>query len=514
MLAGALPSVLRRASVIVLAGCAVLAAEALPSSAGTPPVTVTLSPTFGPVGTHLAITAASGLQPVTDVAFGSSAPVAVTPASDTEIDVNVPAGAASGVLTFTYNNNSSTTATTDKSFTVQIPTTSTIQISRSLVVFPQNATVSATLTAGNVPAQGVRARLQRRITGTSVWHSAQQPMQTSSQGRVQWAVHPGSTSSYRVVFSEVPKYLGSTTKAARLGVSPQVRLWSSHLLPVYTTSQMTGRVRPAPAANSPVYLQRLQSGSWHGVATAHTKKNGTFAFQITPQSTGGYAYRARRPHDGLHHEGLSGATHIRVVQRTVKSGMSGPDVLALQKRLRKLHYDVGAVNGKFGYDTMQAVVAFQKINEMSRDGVVGMKVWKALNHPVVPHLKHRADDATAGIEVDIKHQVVLYAIHGKVWRIFDASTGGGYYYTGSDGTTQKAVTPTGHFSILYKREGWVTSKLGTMWRPAYFNNEGDAIHGETDVPPYPASHGCVRITVPARDRLNNRLYDGLSVWIY
>src|SRR5262249_21738209 len=158
----------------------------------------------------------------------------------------------------------------------------------------------------------------------------------------------------------------STTHSVYLAVSPQVRFTPSHILPIYTSTKMRGRVRPAPAAHSPVYLQQLRNGAWHGVATAHTQKNGRFAFTLKPSKTGAYAYRVRRPNDAQHRSGLSGTAHVRVVQRSVKQGMSGPDVLALQKRLRKLHYDVGAVNGKFGYDTMQAVVAFEKVNDMSR----------------------------------------------------------------------------------------------------------------------------------------------------
>ena len=41
-----------------------------------------------------------------------------------------------------------------------------------------------------------------------------------------------------------------------------------------------------------------------------------------------------------------------------------------------------------------------------------------------------------------------------------------------------------------------------------------AIHGEPEVPSYPASHGCVRITVPAMDRFYAKLVNGESVWIY
>ena len=60
----------------------------------------------------------------------------------------------------------------------------------------------------------------------------------------------------------------------------------------------------------------------------------------------------------------------------------------------------------------------------------------------------------------------------------------------------------------------VTAKLGVLYRPAYFNNSGYAIHGEPEVPSFPASHGCVRITVPAMDRFYSKLVVGTSVWIY
>jgi peptidoglycan hydrolase-like protein with peptidoglycan-binding domain len=194
--------------------------------------------------------------------------------------------------------------------------------------------------------------------------------------------------------------------------------------------------------------------------------------------------------------------------------MSGPDVRALQRRLTVLHYDVGGVTSTYNYDTTHAVVAFQKVNGLDRDGVVGLDVWRALAEPHKLQLHHPGDAGTAGVEIDLKHQVVIYAVHSKIKRIFDASTGGGYYYTGSDGTQQRAITPTGHFHIVYKRDGWVTSDLGTLYRPAYFNYSGYAIHGEGEVPSYPASHGCVRITVPAMDRFNAKLPVGLSVWIY
>jgi lipoprotein-anchoring transpeptidase ErfK/SrfK len=54
------------------------------------------------------------------------------------------------------------------------------------------------------------------------------------------------------------------------------------------------------------------------------------------------------------------------------------------------------------------------------------------------------------------------------------------------------VTPTGRFTIYAKIAGWHESYLGWMYYPSYFEG-GYAIHGDTYVPPFPVSHGCIRM---------------------
>lgn len=487
---------------------------AAPAAADTASVTVTLAPSSAPVGSTLAITAPSGLATVTQVRFtGSAASVnPAQPPTDTEVDVVVPADAASGPLTLTYSN--STSAQTDQSFTLQVPTSGTITLSHPWVVFPNGAAVRALLTAAGQPVSGVTAHLQRAAPHTTAWQPVQDARTTSSTGRVHWTVSPASTATYRVVFDDAPAYLGTTTQRVRLAVTPLVIFRTPDVAPILTKTALRGRVRPAPAADREVRLQQRVDGSWHRVARASTDRRGHYTFTVTLPATGHYAYRVRRPHDDGHLSATSAVGRVQAVQRTLHSGMSGSDVTALQRRLQKLRYDVGAVNGTFGFDTQHAVVAFQKVQGLARDGVVGLKVWKALTDPRRPKLRHPADASTAGVEVDLTRQVLYYAVKGRIVRILDSSTGGGYTYTGSDGSTQRAVTPTGHFGVVYKRDGWVHAPLGELYRPAYFNYSGYAIHGETEVPSYPASHGCVRITVPAMDRMNAKLYVGISVWIY
>lgn len=493
---------------VAAAVVAVLGTTAGVADAGTGSVD-RLSPTYGPIGTVVDITG-SGLSTASDVMFNTSDAGSPSVIDDTHIQAVVPSGATTGSVQVTTADGTVVGPT----FTVQVPTTAAISISRSDVVFPKPAQVTATLTAAGMPVANQPAHLQRLVRGSGSWSPAQSARATDSAGDVSWSVTPNATSSYRVVFDDTSSYAGTTTTGVLLHVHPALTLHVPSVAPILTDTAIRGSIRPKPAAGDVVLEERQAGGPWQRAATASVAGRSHFAFHVSFDTTGGYAFRVFRPGDATHRSNVTGGQHLRAVQRSLHSGMTGPDVRALQRRLARLHYDLGGVTGTYDYDTVHAVVAFEKLQGLDRDGVVGAAVWKALEQPKVPHLRHPRDADPAGLEVDLEHQVVLYAVHGKIRRILDSSTGGGYYYTGSDGTTQKAVTPTGHFSVVYKRDGWVTSKLGTLYRPAYFNNSGYAVHGEGEVPAYPASHGCVRITVPAMDRLNAKLPIGLSIWIY
>jgi uncharacterized protein (TIGR02594 family) len=64
---------------------------------------------------------------------------------------------------------------------------------------------------------------------------------------------------------------------------------------------------------------------------------------------------------------------------TLRHGMRGPEVRALQERLADLGYPPGAIDGAFGDRTAAAVLAFQADLGLSTDGVVGRQTWGALD---------------------------------------------------------------------------------------------------------------------------------------
>jgi N-acetylmuramoyl-L-alanine amidase len=196
--------------------------------------------------------------------------------------------------------------------------------------------------------------------------------------------------------------------------------------------------------------------------------------------------------------------------RVLRIGSRGADVLALERRLAGLRYDVGRVDSVFDNSTFHGVVAFQKVNGLARDGAVGPKTRAKLARPASPRVIVRR--AGSSLEINLSRQVMIYARGGGIVRIFDISSGSGRLYT-VDGQTRRAITPTGNFRITRKINAWRTSKLGRLYRPAYFYG-GYAVHGSWSVPAYPASHGCVRVTIAVMDRLYNGLPVGLPVKVY
>jgi lipoprotein-anchoring transpeptidase ErfK/SrfK len=199
-------------------------------------------------------------------------------------------------------------------------------------------------------------------------------------------------------------------------------------------------------------------------------------------------------------------------QPMLRLGSRGSAVTRLQQRLAALHYfDVATADGIFEQNTYHGVIAFQKVQGLTRDGVVGPATWARLAKPYVPAPRYPMP--AASLEVNLAKQVIYYVHGGTIQRVIDASTGSGAWYY-SQGRWARAITPTGRFHISWRYSGgWQPGPLGSMYRPNYFYG-GYAVHGMTSVPAYPASHGCVRMTVPTMDRMWSSLWVGMPVAVY
>ena len=158
----------------------------------------------------------------------------------------------------------------------------------------------------------------------------------------------------------------------------------------------------------------------------------------------------------------------------LRQGAHGPSVLILERRLAQLRYALSGVDTYFSYDTADAVVAFQKVHGLARTGLVDPTFWRRLQAAHAPFPRYRSPDRH--IEVDKTRQVLFQVVAGRVVRVVHVSTGA----TGN--------TPIGHWRVYSKVPGFLPSG---MFYSSFFIG-AFAIHGYPSVPPYPASHGCVR----------------------
>lgn len=64
--------------------------------------------------------------------------------------------------------------------------------------------------------------------------------------------------------------------------------------------------------------------------------------------------------------------------KSLRLGSRGPMVEFLQNILQKLNLYSGKIDGIFGQNTKNAVIQFQKQNNLVPDGIVGFRTWNAL----------------------------------------------------------------------------------------------------------------------------------------
>ncbi|WP_303166594.1 NlpC/P60 family protein [Phascolarctobacterium sp.] len=78
---------------------------------------------------------------------------------------------------------------------------------------------------------------------------------------------------------------------------------------------------------------------------------------------------------------LAGTT---IAFASFQRGDDGQEVLAIQKRLVELSYNIGTIDGEFGPATESAVKRFQADTGLEVDGVVGEATYKALMNKEMP----------------------------------------------------------------------------------------------------------------------------------
>jgi lipoprotein-anchoring transpeptidase ErfK/SrfK len=192
---------------------------------------------------------------------------------------------------------------------------------------------------------------------------------------------------------------------------------------------------------------------------------------------------------------------LPAMPKLVPRGPAPLNLSALQRRLIALRFlPTGTASGKWDYRTQQAVLAFQGWVGETKDGIVGTATRAELELATLP--KPTRSRSGSWIEVHRKKGVALLVRDGRVVQAVHVSSGAPGY-----------TTPSGAYRIFRKeRNSW--SVPYRVWLPyaSYFNG-GIAFHEWSEIPPQPASHGCVRIPAPEAAAVYAFAANGTAVYV-
>jgi Putative peptidoglycan binding domain/L,D-transpeptidase catalytic domain/PKD domain len=290
----------------------------------------------------------------------------------------------------------------------------------------------------------------------------------------------------------------ATTLTARFGgatsnaISPAIRPALDVAFP--RTAMVGGRLvlraKLRPTGSGTLRLRIWRSGhelrprtfGRRAVLRLSTKRVGDYLVRIAVRPKGTFRARKTTLRSSIYYPYLS-------------LGARGASVRILERRLAELRYALRGVDSFYSYDTADAVLAFQKVNGLARTGRVDPAVWRRLRSAHPPRPRYRYGHH---LEVDKSRQVLFEVSGGRVVRVVHVSTGA----TGN--------TPVGRFRVYSKVPGFLPTG---MFYSSFFLR-GFAIHGYASVPPYPASHGCVRIPMWVAPSLFSSNSYGESVYVY
>jgi N-acetylmuramoyl-L-alanine amidase len=333
-------------------------------------------------------------------------------------------------------------------------------------VVPAETGVAVTLT-------GPKGRLATAKTGTQGTYAIQAPVR--APGEYVATSDRGSSSplALRVAPLLRTALSGSGARGSRY-------VFTARLIPAAAGTLAVEITRGAQTILSRSFASRAQ-------IKLDTQRLTTYVIRVQTTPNEGYTPVARM-------------LHANVVLPRLTVGARNPAVAQLGGALRRLHY-AAPYGAAFDERMLDAVYAFEKVQGLPRTGIVDAGFWRSLGNARVP--APRFTQPADHLEVYKGRQVLFVVRGGKVALIVPVSTAG----------VPGDFTPVGRFSIYRKVVGFDPSPLGTLYDPMYFTG-GYAIHGNPSVPPYPASHGCVRVPMWVAPHLYASNPYGETVYVY
>jgi hypothetical protein len=270
--------------------------------------------------------------------------------------------------------------------------------------------------------------------------------------------------------------------------------------PIYGTVPVYGTVQPfTPGQRVDVtfYLDGHKLLKRKVKVSQGSGDAGVFKASILVREAGKYAASAHVAASGS----LRGDTTVRkswkVSFPALHEGQCGNVVVGFKKAMRKMGYIVNS--GRcFGGKTARGVLAYRKVNDMSRS----MRAGKGLVKRVFAgrgEYKVLHPGAGEHLEAPLSKQVLVFAKGDKPFAVYPVSSG-------------KTSTPTvtGHFTFIRQEPGYNSHG---MYYSFYFYG-GYAVHGYESVPDYPASHGCIRTFIADQPEIYSRIHFGEDIFVF
>lgn len=190
---------------------------------------------------------------------------------------------------------------------------------------------------------------------------------------------------------------------------------------------------------------------------------------------------------------------VEVEWRRLEVGSKGPRVKGFLTALSRLRIRVPGITTTFTAACADAAMVFQKAYRLPRTYVVGYDDWRKLDGAKM--VRPRYSSPSTHLEVDKTRQILMVVKGGTLHGLICVSTGA------TDNT------PEGSFRIHSKLPYSSSVYGGVLYRTMGF--VGDfAIHGYSPVPPYPASHGCVREPMWVADWVYDHSFIGERLYVY
>ena len=251
---------------------------------------------------------------------------------------------------------------------------------------------------------------------------------------------------------------------------------------VNRTTRANVRMRPF-VPQQKVIIRFTHGGKTVKSQIFHLKKRGKIGFAtfesnrvLDPGN-----YRAVAVHKGTNRQqrDLAKSHQFHPTYPDLDPGQNNSDVQLFNNLLRKEAYAVGT-DRSYDSSTQRAVMAFRKVNGMKRTFNASPEIFRKLaNGDGGFHISRPG--LGKYVEVDVSRQVMALANRGKAQYVYHVSTG-----------APSTPSDRGTFRFYRRQPGYNSSG---MYYSVYYNR-GEATHGYHSVPPYNASHGCIRNPIP------------------